>query len=333
MAAVYFARDEELGRAVAVKVLAEQLAGDDTFRERFLREARVAARLSHPNIVSVFDAGEDDGRPYIVMEYVEGSTLADELERRERFTPAEAVDVGLQTCAGLTCAHEAGLVHRDVKPGNLLRRTDGVVKIADFGIARAAETTQLTMIGTVLGTAAYLSPEQAAGEQVTAAADLYSLGVVLYELLTGRTPHTFDSLTDLAKQREAPIAPIRELAVEVPEALEDVVMRCLARNPAYRPASAAELARELEAASPEASTRPMTAETARMPSAGGRRIADRRLWLALAAAVALIGVVLAFALPRHDSGPSTPAVQPVRPGSSPAERARNLAAWLRDHSG
>src|SRR5438874_379585 len=237
MASVYEARDTGLDRAVAVKVLAENLAGDEELRTRFLREARLAARLSHPNVVNVFDAGEDEGRPYIVMELVEGATLAG----RGPVPAEEARGLALQAARGLAHAHQAGLVHRDIKPGNLLLRRDGTLKIADFGIARAAETTALTQAGTVLGTAAYLAPEQALGEEVTAAADVYSLGAVLYELLTGRPPFEFDSLADLAEQqRRMAITPVRELASDAPPELEDLVMRCLARNPAYRP-SAAEL--------------------------------------------------------------------------------------------
>ena len=186
MASVHLARDTELDRPVAVKLLAENLSGDESVHRRFVREARLAARLSHPNVVSVFDAGEDGGRPYIVMEYVDGENLAELLARRGRIPPDEARGLALQAAQGLAHAHAAGLVHRDVKPQNLILRRDGTLKVADFGIARAAEATALTQAGTVLGTAAYLSPEQALGEEVTPATDVYSLGVVLYELLTGR---------------------------------------------------------------------------------------------------------------------------------------------------
>ena len=198
MAVVYLAHDEELHRRVAIKVLAEHLAGDDSFRARFLQESKLAGRLSHPNVVQVYDAGEAEGSPYIVMEYVPGDTIA----QRGKLSSRDAVPLALQACAGLQHAHAAGLVHRDVKPANLLVREDDVLKIADFGIARAAELTRLTQHGTVLGTAAYLSPEQAAGEEVTTATDIYSLGAVVYELLTGRSPYEFESLAELAAPTE-----------------------------------------------------------------------------------------------------------------------------------
>jgi eukaryotic-like serine/threonine-protein kinase len=357
MASVYLARDEELERSVAVKVLAEHLADQPDFHDRFLREARLAAQLSHPNVVQVFDVGEEDGSPFIVMECVEGSTLADELQERGRLDPDEVVDLALQICGGLEHAHAAGLVHRDIKPQNLLLRPDGTVKIADFGIARAAETTRLTQMGSVMGTAAYLSPEQALGEEVTAAADLYSLGCVLYELLTGRTPYVFETLPELVvKHRDEVIPPVRELRPDVPERLEAAVMHALARNPDYRPASAAALAEELAVASPDPPIRPRRATGRRAtevpaPSAPTQVLSaprtrsrrqhtpgSRRLWLALAAIVAAVALVIALAVAAGNHGgtqqpaQNAPAVQPVPPASDADGQARNLADWLRENS-
>ena len=356
MATVYLARDDELDRPVAVKVLAGHLADDPSFRDRFVREARLAAGLSHPNIVQIYDAGEDDSNPYIVMEYVEGHTLADELDERRRLDPERVVDLGVQVCGGLEHAHTAGLVHRDIKPGNLLLRNDGTVKIADFGIARAAEATRLTQMGSVLGTAAYLSPEQALGEEVTAAADIYSFGCVLYESLTGRTPYVFETLAELAvKHREDPIRPVRELRPEISSELEAVVMRCLARNPAYRPPSAAALAQELSGAGPDAAPRPLPRPTgvrasdvrtvtlerpAPPPRARHAPPAFRRGML-LAVVVALLvvaAIVIALAARPSDNGSSgrggTPSrVGPVPHTGDPATDARSLAEWLRSNSG
>jgi serine/threonine-protein kinase len=341
MASVFLAQDVELNRPVALKLLAENLAGDPSFRERFVREARLAARLAHPNVVSIYDAGEDGGRPYIVMECVEGENLSDVLASRGRLAPDEARALALQAADGLAHAHAAGLVHRDIKPQNLLLRSDGTLKIADFGIARAAEATALTQAGTVLGTAAYLSPEQALGEDVGPAADVYSLGAVLYEVLTGRPPFEFDSLADLAaKQERMEITPVRELAPETPQELEDVVMHSLARNPAYRPTDGAALAAELRG---EAVTRPLPpaqTQTRVFPATTTKR---RYLWLALAAVLVLAASLLAIALATRGGSKGgnpattavivkTPAVQQIPRGATPQEQARNLAAWLRQHS-
>jgi serine/threonine protein kinase len=333
MASVYLARDSELDRPVAVKLLAENVAADEGLRERFVREARLAARLSHPNVVSIFDAGADEDRPFIVMEYVEGETLAELLAGRGLLPPDEARQLALQACRGLAHAHDAGLIHRDVKPQNLLLRTDGTLKIADFGIARAAEGTALTQAGTVLGTAAYLSPEQALGEEVTAATDIYSLGAVLYELLTGNPPLEPESLADLAeKQRRPSIVPVRELAPDVRRDLEDIVMRCLARNPAYRPRSADELERELAPGLPEPPTEPLS--RLRPP----HRTRRRAFWLGLAGALALAAILLAVTLigsgspkPAATTGPR--AVPAIPRGADPQEQARNIAAWIRRYSG
>jgi eukaryotic-like serine/threonine-protein kinase len=336
MAVVYLARDQELHRPVAVKVLEGSLAGDDDVQARFVREARVAAQLSHPNVVQVYDAGETDGRPYIVMEYVPGTTLT----QSGRLPPDEAVQLVLQACAGLQHAHEAGLVHRDIKPGNLLLREDGVLKLADFGIARSTDATQLTQLGTILGTAAYLAPEQAAGEGVTAVADVYSLGAVLYELLTGRPPYESDSLADLAaKQSEGLITPVRDLEPSVPDSVEAAVMRALARDPRFRPSSAAEFAQELTETT-ELPTEPLlaTAITEPLGSRTYRSIPGAGAWLLIAAAsvFALIAIVLGLLEVGREETTSEPTravrIGPPQRGADPAEGARNLSVWLRRHA-
>ncbi|MFL5950234.1 MAG: serine/threonine-protein kinase [Gaiellaceae bacterium] len=327
MAAVYLARDEELGRHVAVKVLPAHLANDEAFRARFVREARLAGRLSHPNIVRVYDAGETEARPYIVMEYVPGSSLA----TTERLSADRVVELGRQACAGLQHAHDAGLVHRDIKPANLLLRDDGVLKIADFGIARAAESTRHTQAGTLLGTAAYLAPEQIAGEDATAATDVYSLGAVLYELLTGRPPYAFASLGELAAlQGDGAIEPVCDVVPDVPRAVEAAVMHALARDPRFRTASAADLGHEL-AAGVEAATRPLPAR----PTVGFHRRAGA-VWLIGAVIVAAIAVALGLAKlgGNGDSAPPPPPahVTPPAPAPTAEQQARNLARWLRVHS-
>lgn len=335
MARVDLAHDAELGRPVAIKVLAGHLADDRELRERFVREGRLAARLAHPHVVAVYDAGEEDGRPYIVMEYVDGETLAELVRRRGALPPAEAVGLARQALAGLEHAHAAGLVHRDLKPGNLLLRGDGTLKIADFGIARAMEVTGLTEAGTVLGTAAYLAPEQARGEQVGPPADVYSLAAVLYELLTGRPPRQVASLAELDEHAAEPIRPVRDLEPAVPPELEDTVMRALAARPEHRP-SAAELRTGLDAWAKPGSPSPEP-PTAVMPASRPPRRGIPRLpllLLAVAAAGTLAGYGLVAAL--GDDGrarPTAPATTasagPPAPGATPEETARNLSAWLR----
>jgi eukaryotic-like serine/threonine-protein kinase len=336
MAIVYLAHDEELRRPVVIKLLAEHLAADRSFHARLLREARLAGRLSHPNVVRVYDAGESDGRPFIVMEYVPGRTLAE----CGKLPPARSVELALQACAGLQHAHEAGVVHRDVKPGNLLLRHDGVLKVADFGIARAAETTRHTQPGSLLGTAAYLAPEQAAGEEITPAADIYSLGAVLYELLTGLRPYEFGSLVELAaKQASGVITPVRDVEPAVPHALEAAVMHALAQEARFRPASAADFAGELAGAIELPPERLLaTAVTEPLASRHFASIPGRGGWFWLAAAAAVAAVALIIGLARIGVGEESvrpsqpPRVVPPAQGRDAEEEARNLARWLRSHS-
>ncbi|MCW3039324.1 MAG: serine/threonine protein kinase, partial [Solirubrobacterales bacterium] len=239
MSTVQLALDRRLERYVAVKLLAEHLADDPQFVSRFRREALAAARLVHPNVVQVFDFGLDEvsGRHYIVMEVVRGRSGAELLREEGRLVVKEAVDLVIQACAGLAYAHRNGVVHRDVKPGNLLRSDEGVVKLADFGIAKAlsAEESSITQVGSVLGTASYLAPEQARGEDAGPQADLYALGVVAYQMLSGRLPYEAASLTELAlkQQREAP-AFLHELDPDIPEELSLAVDRALALDAADR---------------------------------------------------------------------------------------------------
>ncbi|MGH2724010.1 MAG: protein kinase domain-containing protein [Actinomycetota bacterium] len=249
MAEVYRATDLVLGRTVAVKVLSDRFAGDRRFVTRFRREAQAAAGLNHPNVVSVFDTGSDDGQHYIVMEYVEGPTLADVLARQKRLPPGRAARIGGAVAAALAAAHDRGLVHRDVKPGNIMLTGRDHVKVMDFGIARAAADDTLTQTGTILGTAAYLSPEQAQGHPVEPPSDVYSLGCVLYELLTGSPPFTGDSPVSVAFKhvRDDPV-PISRMDTGAPPELEAVVMRALAKEPGQRYASGRELQQALVAA-------------------------------------------------------------------------------------
>lgn len=251
MSTVFLAQDTVLERPVAVKLLAEHLADDEAFVARFQREALAAARLQHPNIVQVFDYGLDasSNRHFIVMEFVDGPSCADLLRDRKRLDVEEAVRIARDACHGLDYAHRAGVIHRDVKPGNLLLSSDsGATKLADFGIAKAAEQTRITQVGSVLGTAAYLSPEQAHGDEAGPRSDTYSLGVCAYQLLTGRLPHEYGSLTELAlKQRDEPIEPISELRPEVPLQLDLAIRVSLERAPEDRYDSALEFAQALEA--------------------------------------------------------------------------------------
>jgi beta-lactam-binding protein with PASTA domain/predicted Ser/Thr protein kinase len=248
MADVFRGFDSVLHRTVAIKMLNARFASDGSFVDRFRREAQAAARLNHPNIVGVFDHGADDGTQYIVMEFIEGRTLADALEAGRRPTPMQAAEVAQHICEALEAAHVQGVIHRDIKPANVMVTRDGTVKVMDFGIARLVsgpETAPQT--SAVLGTAAYLSPEQAQGQRVDTRTDIYSLGTVLYEMLTGRPPFGGESPVAIAyKQVNEPPVPPSQLSPDVPQGLDAVVMRALAKNPANRYQSAREFADDLE---------------------------------------------------------------------------------------
>jgi eukaryotic-like serine/threonine-protein kinase len=318
MARVYRGTDQVLDRTVAIKVLADRYAEDDNFVTRFRREAQAAAALSHPNVVAVFDTGDDDAAHYIVMEYVEGRTLGEVLKVQGPFDADRASAIAEDVATALQAAHERGLVHRDVKPGNVMIDTEGRVKVMDFGIARAAANDTLTQTGTILGTAAYLSPEQARGDSVDARSDIYSLGCVLFEMVAGRPPFTGDSPVSLAFRHvnEDPQPP-SVYRPGVPPQVEAVIMRALEKDPGQRYQSAEEFRRALAAARSEtAATVPIGAaarggDTAVMVPAGtegiapagealppdvGRRRPPWLLLLLLGAAILVVAGFLALTL-------------------------------------
>jgi eukaryotic-like serine/threonine-protein kinase len=354
MATVYLAEDSSLGRKVALKVMAERYAEDGEFVERFRREAQAAARLNHPNIIAVYDRGEADGRPYIAMEYLQGRTLKQVIQKEGPLPPERAIAVAMQVLAGLRYAHEHGVVHRDVKPHNVLVGDDGRIKVTDFGIAHAGDP-QMTEVGSIVGTAQYLSPEQARGRSVGPQTDVYSLGVVLYEMLAGRVPFEGDSSVAIAMQHvsdEAP--PLRSLVPQVPESLAMVVAHSMLKQPEQRYGSADEFSADLDRVRrglvPAAATAliemPPREPTERVPAVEATRIAppspapppsllsgeklparpiprkrSRWPWLLVLLLVLAVGALAAFAL-GVGSGDDTPTTS----GSTPTTTQETTVA-------
>jgi eukaryotic-like serine/threonine-protein kinase len=309
MSTVQLAFDTRLERYVAVKLLAEHLAEDSSFVARFRREALAAARLVHPNVVQVFDFGLDDEtkRNFIVMEHVDGHSCAEILKDHGRLDPRDAVDILVQACKGLDYAHRNGVIHRDVKPGNLLRSHEAVVKLADFGIAKAAEDSEITKAGSVLGTAAYLSPEQARGEKAGPPADLYALGVVSYQLLTGRLPYEAASLTDLARLQESgpPLGP-HDVEPSVPRELSEAVLKALHPLPDGRYEGALEMGDALRDGLRGIAPDPTDATAALDPTSATRMLGD--------------ATAATRAAPRTSSRPAQRTRRPLEPLDEPPRR-------------
>jgi eukaryotic-like serine/threonine-protein kinase len=313
MSSVYRARDKLLERTVALKILHEQFTRDDAYVERFRREARAVAQLAHPNIVTVIDRGEQDGRQFIVFEYVDGMNLKELLDQEGPLDPREAIELSLQVARALAFAHENGLVHRDVKPQNVLIDADGRAKVTDFGIAHALDVDGMTITGTIMGSSNYIAPEQARGEPVDEQSDIYSLGCVLYELLTGDVPFDGDNFVAVAMRHvNDPVPTVGEVRRDVPPHLDWTVERAMAKDNDERFASMSEFAAELEACHAELDgaegatvvvppRRPPRARRTRQPR---RQRRQRSVWPWVLLGVGLAALVggLAGALLLHDSG-------------------------------
>ncbi len=249
MANVYLAYDTILDRNVAVKILRGDLANDEKFVRRFQREALSASSLSHANIVEVYDVGEDNGNYYIVMEYIEGKHLKELIKKRGKLTLSETLDIVSQVCDGLATAHDSYIIHRDIKPQNIMILDSGLVKITDFGIAMALNSTQLTQTNSVMGSVHYLPPEQASGKGCTMQSDIYSMGILMYELLTGELPFRGDNAVEIAlKQLKEPLPDIREKLPEIPNSIVNILKRATAKNPKNRYSDAREMLEDMKTA-------------------------------------------------------------------------------------
>ena len=249
MANVYLAYDTILERKVAVKVLRGELANDDKFVRRFQREALSASSLNHPNIVGMYDVGEDNGNFYIVMEYIDGKTLKQLIKKRGHLTVSEAIDIMLQLTDGLASAHDSYIIHRDIKPQNIMILEDGMIKITDFGIAMAINAADLTQTNSVMGSVHYLPPEQAAGKGSTIKSDIYSLGILLYEMLSGTMPFRGETAVEIAlKHIKDPMPSIRKVNSKVPQSVENIILKCTAKNPKNRYNNVRDLQEDLKSA-------------------------------------------------------------------------------------
>ncbi len=301
MGEIYRAEDDLLGRTVAVKVLAKRFSADEALRGRFTREALAAARLSgEPNTVTIFDVGEHEGRPFIVMEYLRGGSLEDRLREHGAQDPGRVLAWLDEAGAALDAAHDHGVIHRDVKPGNLLLAGDGTVRVADFGVASAAGLDSLTMTGTILGTAGYLAPEQARGEPTTPATDLYALAVVAFELLTGQRPFQADNPTaEAAAHVHAEVPAVSERS-DLPRELDPIFRRAMAKDPSERYPSSADFVSALRDALRSAGA--TTREFVPVSAPAGPRFPLPALIGGALLAAALIGVGLAAALGGGDDG-------------------------------
>ncbi|MGQ9779106.1 MAG: Stk1 family PASTA domain-containing Ser/Thr kinase [Bacillota bacterium] len=299
MALVYKAECSVLARPVAVKILRPQFAADAEFVERFRREAQAAARLSHPNIVTVYDVGQDKGLNYIVMEYVPGENLKEIIKREAPFTVARALNIARQICEALHHAHQHNIIHRDIKPHNILITPEGLVKVTDFGIARAVSASTLTQGGAVLGSVQYFSPEQAKGAPASVASDIYSLGCVLYEMLTGSVPFKGESPIAIAlKHIQEDPAPLRQFRPGIPPAVENLVARALAKDPSLRFPSALAMLRAIKAALGGEADLPGQPDlpTQVLPVLPQARRGPRLLWVLLGSIGLGIGALAVFFL-------------------------------------